>query len=536
MAVTRGFPPPAVSSERHSLRANAVAVFAGQLSTWALTAVTLAILPRYLGPEQMGQLGVGLTFGNLGATAAGLGIQTLITRDIARNREAGAALLPTAFWLSILMGSLAGVGAMLIAGFLGYGPGTRAAIAMNALTIPFNLVTLVGFSALQGIEVMRFQAVYDAGNKLVFLAGTALIIALDLGFNAYLVLSAISAVAVAVPAFVLPRRYLPFRLLSFSFARARYLVVKGLPFSTVNLFLIVYLAADVFLLSVLAGDEAVGIYTAPQRIFGTLLFAPTIVTTVVFPRMAAASHETPGEVRRLARVSLELVVGVTLPVAVLTVGAGDAGLVWLIGHGFEASGPVVVVLALALLPTSINMVAHRVLIAVDRQHAWTVVMTAGLVAKVALCLALIPLFDRAFGSPALGAAAGLAVVESGMMLAGFVLMPKGYFNRSSLALLGKLTLGAVIALEVMYFAHPLGFVATGAAGALAYAAVVLFLGAHRPADFRAAFGQVRHRSRDTSPETIVPSVADAPRSVDPVLFAHSRFKGTRTAPRGDGTG
>lgn len=510
-------------AERHSLRANALSMVFGQGATWLLTAVTLALLPRYLGPEHMGQLGVGLTFGSLGATIAGLGMQTLITRDVARDREAGRALLATAFWLNILLGTVAGVASMAVAWALGYGRGTQAAVAVNALTIPFNLVTLVGFSALQGLEVMRYQAVYDAGNKVLFLAGTVAIIVLDLGFGAYLLLSAVSAVGVAVPALLLTHQHLPFRARSFSRLQGRYLVVQSLPFWSVGLFLVVYLGVDVFMLSLLSGETAVGIYTAPSRIFGTLLFGPTIVTTVVFPRMAAAFKDAPDALQRLARSSLELVVGITLPVAVLAVGVADRGLVWLIGHGFADSGPVVVVLALSLVPTSINMVAHRILIAVDRQGWWTLVMLAGLVAKVALCMVMIPAFDARFDSPALGAAASLVVVESGMTLAALVLMPRGYFGRSSALLYAKLALAAAVTAEVMYFVAPAGFVATGAAGAVVYATVVLFLGAYQAQTlWRSLRWTVGRKAAGLS-------FVAAPERAHPLLFEPRRMKDIRAA-------
>lgn len=44
-------PAPRAEPKRHSFRANALALAVGQGSTWLITAVTLALMPRYLGAE-----------------------------------------------------------------------------------------------------------------------------------------------------------------------------------------------------------------------------------------------------------------------------------------------------------------------------------------------------------------------------------------------------------------------------------------------------------------------------------------------------
>ena len=90
-------------------------MFAGQTITWTLTALTLALLPRYLGPGHMGALGISLSFSNLASTAAGLGMATLITKDVARDHEAAERMLGTAVWLHVILG-LAAAGASVAVG------------------------------------------------------------------------------------------------------------------------------------------------------------------------------------------------------------------------------------------------------------------------------------------------------------------------------------------------------------------------------------------------------------------------------------
>src|SRR5262245_38360387 len=71
----------------HSFRQNTVAVFGGQVLTWLLTAVTFTLVPRYLGAENMGVFALAATFSTLATAIGGMGMGTVITRDVARSRE-----------------------------------------------------------------------------------------------------------------------------------------------------------------------------------------------------------------------------------------------------------------------------------------------------------------------------------------------------------------------------------------------------------------------------------------------------------------
>lgn len=194
----------------HSLRNNAAWMFGGQAVTWTLTAVTLALLPRYLGPADMGRIGIGMAFAQLTMTIAGLGIATLVTREVARRREAALEIVATAFWLSVVLGTLGSCITLGISMALGYETLTWVAIAVFAATVPFDLLMLFGFGVLQGFEVMRYHAIWDVANKLFLLTCLAVVVAFDLGLPVFLAASFLSSALPAVAIVRLMRRFAPF--------------------------------------------------------------------------------------------------------------------------------------------------------------------------------------------------------------------------------------------------------------------------------------------------------------------------------------
>ncbi|MFN0093452.1 MAG: flippase [Dehalococcoidia bacterium] len=520
---------PDTRHARHSLGANALWMFGGQLITWGLTTVTLALLPRYLGPEQFGQLGIGVSFSNLAVTFGGLGIGTYVTREIARDRSRSREVLATAFWLSLLLGTVAAALAVGTGLALGYSRWTMIAIAANAAGVPFSLLLVLAYGALQGAEIMRYQALLDVGNKLYVLVTLVAIAVLDLGFGVYLAVSWGSAFFCAIACLAILRQTLGFAPLGASFRLGARMVVESIPFASVGIFVVAYLAADQIMLSKLAGEHAVGIYRTPSQIFGTLLFAPTVLTTVIFPRLAATGPGQPAEFARLTRFTLAAVLAMLLPVAVLCATVGGDGLRFLVGDEYAESGAVMALLGFALIPTGVNMVVQRVLNAADRQWMWTWVMAAALVVKVAINAALIPLFDHLFGNPALGAAAGLILVEAAMAAVAFRLLPVRVFTRPALLAVGKIVLAGLLAAVAIWVASGRGWVVAGMAGASVYVAAAWLLRAYTLAQIAEARGWLGSRSQAESPPDPERSLGDGWSPPLPLAKASARMKGPRDA-------
>lgn len=527
-AAARGFVAgPGIPGVRaHSLRQNAIWMGSGQLLTWTLTAATLALLPRYFGAENLGRIGVAVAFSQLAMTVASMGMATLITREIARDRESARTLLATALWLHLVLGTLGGLAAFSAGVALGYEPLTVAAIAVLATTVPLDLVSLLAFATLQGLEVMRFHALWDVAGKLLHLAGLCLVVALDLGLPGYLVMSFVAALIPSVGAFRLMRRFAPFSLLGFSIRQAVWMVRQAVPIGAVNVVLIVYLAVDVIMLSRLAGEGAAGVYAAPMRVFGTLLFAPTIIATVLFPRLSAHAARDRAAFARLCDGAIRVVLGVTVVAAIGAATVGRELVDDVFGADFARSGPVLAMMALALVPTSINMIAHRILVALDRQAVWTWVMLAALAFKVGLDLALIPLFDLAFANPALGAAAALALAELAMMAIALRALPRGVAGRPLALHSGRLAVAAAAVVAVALATAGLGLLLSAAATAATIPVAMLITGAYHPAELVRA---VRHMRGVHVMESAAAHFAVDTAALPPILFEPGRLKANRPA-------
>ena len=465
---------------RQSLARNAISIFLGQIGTWLIAAATFALLPRYLGANDVGVFYIGGTFAGLAGTVAGLGITTLLIREIARDREKGAALVGTAIWLTVGLGVIAGAVATAAGFFLGYTQLTMFAIVISCVGIPFALVASIANAVLQGVEVMRWAAVLDVATKFAGMLLVVMVVVFDLGVAGLLIGGLCMTVGTNLLQVSFARRFLPYSLRSFSLPLSLKLAKRSMPFLMTSIFFTLYTSTDVVLLSRLAGESAVGIYSTPMRLLGTMLFVPVTITTVVFPRLAASHLTDGGGGFGLSRTTLKISVFASIALSLGAVSLSDAALVGVLGTSFSGSGPVFVVLAMSLVPISISIVASRMIFAADRQAVVSVLGAAAFVAKVALGFLLIPLFDARWGNPALGAATGLVLIELGLTAGMLRALPPGLFDadsRSFFARLGAAAIGAAIVTTITYLSTPL---AAGATGVVTYGVLSILFGATRP--------------------------------------------------------
>ena len=353
----------------HTLRANVIAIFAGQVATWLITAVTFAALSRHLGASGFGILSLSGTFASLGVVLGGLGMGTLITREVARRPNDAPELLRTALWTSMILGFVASGLVSVFALVAGYPRSTEIAIILGAVGIPFTLVAGVTYAAIQGAQTMRSIAIMDVASKLAWLI-TIVVVSVSGGSLVDLLVAnlALGTITFAVQIAYL-RRWMAVSLTSrVDLATAVMLVKRAIPFSLIGIFFTIYTSIDVLLLSKLAESRDVGLYTAPMRIFGTMLFLPVTIMTVAFPKMSAAAQDS-AQLVSIATRALRLSVGTGVPIAFIGVALSDERLIGVLGSGFDDSGAVLVVLACSLVPTSVSIVASRIVFATGREAA-----------------------------------------------------------------------------------------------------------------------------------------------------------------------
>jgi len=444
-------PSPAGPVEGAPKMRRNVSVLAGaQLITWTMTLAWTLVVPRTLGPENMGTLMAAWSITGILGVLLGLGTRNYLVREAVVRPDSASGLIGTALVLRVALSPLILGAAFVYGQIVGWDSDATTVLYLAAAATIFIQVAeplQAGFQAIERMEYLAYSDIISKSGQ-----GLAGIVVVLLGFRTIGITACWAAMTGLVV--LLNFYWLHGRLridARTSVRRMAAVARASIPYWAFGLFFMVYLWIDFVMLSLMTNNEVVGWYAVPTRLFQTLMFLPVAVATAWLPHFVRGFEQGDEQLRDAARQPVELVLLLSLPIAALTAVSAGPVIQFLYGSDYADSAPVLAILGLCIPLMYMNIMLGQVLIAMERQTIWTWVMAATTVVNPLLNLGLIPLTQHHYGNGAIGAAISLLLTEIVVVAAGFWLIGRKVFDGGSAR------------------RAALGLVAAAAAGGAAYA-------------------------------------------------------------------
>ncbi len=476
--------------------ANLLALGTSQGVTWLVTLAWTVVVPRRLGPEQMGLLTAALAATSIVGVVLGLPTRDFLTRQIVAAPQGTSSLLATALWLRLLTAPVVMALSLAYGVFGQLGDGATAVVLLSGGATVCLLVAEPALALFQATERMHYLARFEVLSKALQGLGGIAIVLCGAGVVALTGLN----LAVAGGLALLALRWLSrqVRVDRRTTRSAAWGVTRAsAPYWSFGVFYVLYLWIDSVLLSLLAPVEVVGWYGVATKLFTTLMFIPVIFSTAFLPRLVGAAGRGIDALHEAARTPLEIVVVLSLPICVGTaMSAGDV-VPLLYGEAYRPAVPVLVLLSLCFPLMYVNIMMYQVLIAEGRPGPWVRLMALATVVNPALNIALVPVLQRTRANGAEGAALSLVLTELLIVALGVRVVGARLFTPQLCSRLGRAVLAALSMLAVMAAlrAHPVPL--SAAAGVLTFLAAGALLRALPVSEVRAVLVLLRRRSRQT---------------------------------------
>jgi O-antigen/teichoic acid export membrane protein len=348
---------------------------------------------RYLGPEQFGLFSFALAFVGMFGAVAGLGLQSIVVRDMVRDPSCKEETLGTAAILQMVGGLLAYSCVMGTIFWLRPDDGLAkllVAILGTVMLFKFSEVALYWFES----QVLSKYIVWvQNGCFLVFAAIKVGLIVSNAPLLAFVWTTAAEALMVAVLIlFMLGLRGPNLKKLRFSLLRAKTLLVDSWPLLLSSMAIMVYMKIDQIMLGQMLGDDAVGIYSAAVRISEVWYFIPMMIVASVFPAILEAKKRDETQyLQRLQRL-YDLMVWLSVAIALPMTFISTPIVVALFGHAYAESGPVLAIHIWASVFVFLGVASNQWYIAENRQILGFQRTLLGLVINILLNYILIPEF------------------------------------------------------------------------------------------------------------------------------------------------
>lgn len=256
------------------------------------------IVARWLGKEGYGQLAViNVAIATI-VQLGGAGLPSANTYFIAQDRRTFAPAAVNAFIFTLVMGSLLALALVGLAYWrpLWFGFISPRLIGIAAISIPFQLMTLVGLNTFLAVgQVRRFNLLDLTGQLFVIINAALALLILKGGL--WTLVSLNTAASILVSALIVSliwrfiRRQSEARQLKPDGRLFKRMLRYGIKSHIAALAAMLIFRADLLIVNLFRGAGEAGVYAVASQVAMMLLLLPGVIATLFFPRIASRQDE-----------------------------------------------------------------------------------------------------------------------------------------------------------------------------------------------------------------------------------------------------
>ena len=355
---------------------------------------------RVLGPADAGSYANAIAVAGWFEIISNFGLNTLVIREVSQDRSRASQYLLNTIFLRLITTVVAAAPIFLYLWAVGLGDNPLGPEAIAAI-----LLLMVGmiFSGAGQSFTGLFYA-FEAAETPAAIATVTTILKVALGVVALLLgygfvgLAAVSIVVNIATLFILGLAAFrsfglrgPWKL---AFGLQWRMVADSYPLMLNHLFATIFFFVDVPLMRQINGEEPVGWYNSAYKWVNALNVIPSFFTFALFPVISRQIRDNLQEARRTFRLSIKLMVLISLPLAAITTLLAPLLIGVLGGAEYLPHGALALQIVIWSIPIGwINSVTNYVLIALGQERvqirAFIIAVTFNVVAN----LILLPTFS-----------------------------------------------------------------------------------------------------------------------------------------------
>ncbi|MDD4271219.1 MAG: flippase [Patescibacteria group bacterium] len=442
---------------------NTIVQIIGKAVSTILGLAVIAIMARYLREVGFGQYTTIITFLSFFGIIADFGLTLVTSQMISRPNNNQTALLNNLFSLRLISAIFFLGLAPLIVLFFPYDPIIKLGVAITVLSSLFVALNqiLVGF--FQKNLTMTVVAAAEVVSRAVLLGGIIITAYLNLGLLSIMVATVISSLISFVMHYWFSRRYVRIGW-QVDLTVWREIIKKSWPLGLTIFFNLIYLRADIFILSLLKSQAEVGLYGATYRVIDVLTTLPFMFAGLILPILTAEwANKNFLKFNQVLQKSFDAMIILAIP---LIVGAQlTAGPLMLLiaGENFSQSGNILKILILAIGFIFVGCLFAHAVIALDKQKNIIGAYIFTALTSLIGYLIFIPRFSY-YGAAWVTVYSELAIA----LFSFYILMKHSQFRLNLAIFLKSLAASFIMAISIYLFIDKLNLVLTILTAAIIY--------------------------------------------------------------------
>lgn len=371
---------------------NTGVILTGNVIFRLVSLFVIIYLARYLGAAGFGKYSFVFAYLAFFNIVTDLGLQQILVREIARNPSTAPKLIGNAYVIRLLLTVFAVGLAIAIITLLPYPADTTRYVYIASFMLLFISFSDFYATIFQANLAMQYSVIAKLTFKFVS-AGLILWIIFSHGTLTQVIVALVFSEGIKTLLSYLFSRKFVRPSFAIDFRLWRYLLKECLPLALTSVIVIVYYRIDVVMLSMMKGDDAVGIYSAAYRLCDPFSLIPYALMMSLFPLMSGYFKTSEDKLIKTYTLAFRYLVIIALPVAMGTMLVADKVILLVYDAPFADSSSVLQILIWAVMFGMVQPVFSNILVAIDRQKLIAVSTAFCAAVNIVLNFILIPVLS-----------------------------------------------------------------------------------------------------------------------------------------------
>jgi O-antigen/teichoic acid export membrane protein len=414
------------------------------ISSFAIT-IPLA---RLWGAAAFGKYSFAIAFAGLFTFSFDWGLNWLLTREVARNKENVARYLNNALGLTFVLSLVTMTLLIVLINIFDYSSEIIFAVYLAGVWTLLEVFTLLFIrGTFYAFERMEYETPTLLAEKSFAVVLGLAVIFTHSGLIALMLVLVASKVIKLVVCIAIYTRKIGSLGLEFDWRFCQGLVKSAFPFGLNLAFGLIYTKIDITMLSLLRGDEAeIGFYRAALALITYLPLVAVALTSSLFPIMSGLYLSKRESFVLNYQRSVQLLFSIGLPMAIGLCLLGDKFVLIVYGENFEPSIVSLRILSLSVILKFMHGALAMVLTSSNRQGLRTSVIAFAALGNIAMNFLLIPWKGY------VGASFAAVLIDSLILVIFYIFISRQLGRLPLLAVIARPTLsGIAMGLYAFFF-------------------------------------------------------------------------------------
>ena len=366
-------PPPAGPKQERSslprLAGNAASILSSDVLNRATTFALYALVARYLGTFEFGQLSLALTLFYIFQVLATAGLKTLVTREVAKDRANtgrylfnGSVVAAAASLLSILI-------LLVFVRLMKYSSETTSIILLLSIGLLPSALSAICESIFQAWERMHYIVCANLPVNVAKIILTFVLLTRGYGLNYTVIILMCSFIFVLCIEWIIIYISIRNLILKMEPRFLLELVRSASTFLGIDIFVAVFSSIYIVLLSKMTSETEVGLFSAVAQLLTPVMLVMQSIAVSVFPVMCRRFSNNPQNLQKITEYFITFFFSFVLPISIILYSISDYLILILYGNReFLHGSELLRIVVWSLIPAALTSVLGYELMASQHER------------------------------------------------------------------------------------------------------------------------------------------------------------------------